>query len=300
MDTEKYIKKAREVHGDKYDYKYIRDYRFEITCPKHGKFEKLIYHHISRGQGCPECSREKKAFSLKDFIQMAREVHCDKYDYSLVEYVNSYTKVKIICPEHGVFEQVPYNHVNNKNICPKCKSINHGKIMKKTLKKFIQEAKRVHGDRYEYSLVEYVGSLDKVKIICPEHGVFEQRPNHHINIRNGCPACSQSHGEWLINDFLNRSEMNFERQYFFNNCRNKQALPFDFYLPKLNMCIEYDGKQHYESVEYFGGEKTLKYIQQNDEIKNRYCKSNNIKLIRIKYDEDIEKKLKEALREWTD
>lgn len=128
----------------------------------------------------------KTKLSTPEFVQKAISVHGSKYDYSLVEYFHSQSKVKIICPVHGVFEQTPSGHTNNKLGCLKCKTFN-----KLTTKDFIEKAVAVHGERYDYSLVDYTHSQAKVKIICKEHGVFEQNPSLHANNKRGCPKCGE-------------------------------------------------------------------------------------------------------------
>jgi len=123
-----------------------------------------------------------RKLTTEEFIKKARAVHGDKYDYSLVEYVNSRKKVKIICKEHGVFEQVASNHLRHQG-CPACS----GKA-KSSTEEFIEKAKSVHGDKYVYSLVEYLNVRTKVKIICRVHGVFEQEVSSHLK-GNGCKKC---------------------------------------------------------------------------------------------------------------
>jgi hypothetical protein len=118
----------------------------------------------------------------EEFIKEAKLVHGDKYDYSLVKYKNNYTKVKIICKEHGIFEQEPCSHLNG------CGCISCVCHKKSTTEEFVIKAKLVHGDRYDYFMVEYVKSSMKIKIICKEHGIFEQTPNSHLN-GQGCPSC---------------------------------------------------------------------------------------------------------------
>jgi hypothetical protein len=288
-----FIKKSREIHGNKYDYSLVEyknnHTKVKIICPKHGFFEQIPYSHLN-GFSCKKCSGFN-ILTTKDFIKKAIEVHGNKYDYSLVEYENSKRKVKIVCPIHGVFEQNTVNHIHLKNNCPKCVNNN----IKSTTKDFIKKAIEVHGNRFDYSLVEYENSKTKVKIICPIHGVFEQNTTHHLR-GVGCPICNSSKGEIEIMKLLISYSIKYEKQKTYHNCKNIKLLPFDFYLPEYNMCIEYDGRQHYESIKYFGGEKRLKKQKQIDSIKNEYCKNNNIRLIRIKYDEDIEKVLSYLLK----
>ena len=286
LTTEEFIEKSKKVHGDRYDYSLVEyknnNTKVKIICSKHGVFEQTLKNHLN--SNCPKCSNNNIKLTKKDFIKKSREIHGNKYDYSLVEYKNNHTKVKIICPKHGFFEQIPYSHLNGFS-CKKCSGFN---IL--TTKDFIKKAIEVHGNKYDYSLVEYENSKRKVKIVCPIHGVFEQNTTHHLR-GVGCPICNSSKGEIEIMKLLISYSIKYEKQKTYHNCKNIKLLPFDFYLPEYNMCIEYDGRQHYESIKYFGGEKRLKKQKQIDSIKNEYCKNNNIRLIRIKYDEDIEKVL---------
>lgn len=124
-----------------------------------------------------------KNFTTQDFIEQAKEVHGDKYDYSKVEYINSITKICIVCPIHGEFWQRPSDHIHNKCGCVKCS----GLILGNT-ENFIRKACEVHGNKYDYSKVEYTNNKTKVCIVCPEHGEFWQRPNDHLS-GYACPKC---------------------------------------------------------------------------------------------------------------
>jgi len=116
---------------------------------------------------------------------------------------------------------------------------------------FIERSKKINNDKYDYSLVEYVKSHNKVKIICPKHGVFEQPPYVHLN-GCGCSKCQISKGEEKIQEYLKYNNIEYLNQKSFNDCRYKQLLKFDFYIPKYNMCIEYDGEQYFE-IRHKGG-----------------------------------------------
>lgn len=170
--------------------------------------------------------------------------------------------------------------------CPSC-----SKKFRYDNKSFIEKSKEVHGDIFNYDLTEYENNKTKVKISCKKHGVFEVRPDNHINSKNGCPVCCESIGEKHISIFLNDKNIEFKREKKFKTCKNINLLSFDFYLPEFNICIEYDGKQHYEPIEYFGGPNSLKSQNIKDEIKNKFCQENGIRLIRIRYDENINEKL---------
>ena len=184
LTTEEWISKAKEVHGDKYDYsksKYTNSRnKIKIICPIHGEFEQVAHDHLL-GHGCYRCCKTTK-FSLSDFIKQAIEIHGDKYDYSKVNYKSMREKVCIICHKHGEFWQLPSSHLNGCG-CPKCSGI------KLTTEEWISKAKEVHGDKYDYSKSKYTNSRDKVKIICPTHGEFEQTPSKHLQ-GQGCPKCA--------------------------------------------------------------------------------------------------------------
>ncbi|MFN7656407.1 MAG: hypothetical protein ACK5OW_01300, partial [bacterium] len=233
-------------------------------------FEQSPINHCY-GQGCNVCGH---ILTTEEFIERSKKVHGDKYDYSLASYNNYNTKVKIICPKHGIFEQTPNNHIKGK-ICYKCT-----KTHKKTTEEFIEVSTKIHGDKYDYSLVDYRGGKIKVKIICSKHGIFGQKPSDHLN-GSGCHICNTSKGELNIKKFLDENHVYYIQQYKFPDCKYINPLPFDFYLPHLNMCIEYDGIQHFEPIEFFGGKRGFSLLQRKDFIKNEYCINNNITLIRV-------------------
>ena len=185
--TEEFIIDAYCKHGDRYNYKLVEyknaKTKVKIVCSIHGVFEQRPYDHL-KGYGCLECGGSKRLTTEK-FVKKAKYIHGDRYDYSLVDYKNNYTKVKIICSIHGSFEQIPNNHLNGKG-CSKCSG-----SKKLTTEQFIKKAKIIHSDKYDYKLVEYKNKETKIKIICPEHGIFEQRPYDHLS-GSGCPKCGQS------------------------------------------------------------------------------------------------------------
>lgn len=174
LTLEKFIKKAIKKHGDKYDYSLV-DYKntkikIKIICPKHGEFLQTPNGHLC-GNGCSKCG---KCLTTDEFIELSRKKHGDKYDYSLVEYRNNKTKVKIICKEHGEFFQKPSHHLHSN--CPKCSLEKN----KRTKDEFIENSKKKHGNKYDYSLVNIINGVRvKVKIICPKHGIFLQSPDNH-------------------------------------------------------------------------------------------------------------------------
>ena len=288
LSKERFVEKANLIHDDLYDYsmsKY-KNYKtpVEIICQHHGAFAQTPSNHLS-GAGCTICGNDRIKLTLEDFKIKSKSIHFDKYDYSLVEYNNSKTSVVIICPIHGKFHQTPHDHLSGRG-CNKCAIVERADGLKKSKGDFILESCLVHENKYDYSYVEYVNSKTKVKIICPIHGEFEQAPTHHTK-GVGCPYCNESKGERKISKLLKENLIKFVRQKKFEGCKNVLQLPFDFYLPEYNICIEYDGRQHFEPVDYFGGEKALELTKINDGIKSDYCSNNGVKLYRIAYNENL-------------
>jgi hypothetical protein len=289
LTTIEFIKKAEKVHGYTYDYSLVNyvnsKEKVKIICRKHGEFTQRPNDHLQK-KGCIECAGTKRK-NNKDFISKARLIHGDKYDYSVVSYKNNSTKVKIICLKHGEFKQIPESHLNGFG-CSKC-----SRVKKLTNDEFIKRAQSIHHN-YDYSLVDYKNMHTKVIIICKKHGEFKQTPHNHLKFA-GCPKCNKSKGEKIISWFLDKKNIKYKEQETFEGCKNKSPLPFDFYLQKENICIEFQGIQHFEANEHMGGETGLENRRKNDKIKKHFCKKNNIKLIEIKYSDEIVTKLKESL-----
>ena len=279
LTTEEFIRRAKEVHGNRYDYskvKYVNTRRKVcIICPKHGEFWQIPLHHL-KGSGCPNCAG-KIRLTTEEFIRKAKEVHGDRYDYSKVEYINALKKVCIICPKHGEFWQTASEHLRGQG-CPKCaheKQISSSTI---TTEEFIRKAKEVHGDRYDYSKVEYINALKKVCIICPKHGEFWQIPASHLSGK-GCPNCNESQMEKNTANFLEENNIEYIRQARKTDLVWLGRQSLDFYLPKYNIAIECQGIQHFESVAFFGGKREYSDGLKRDLSKYNKCLSNNVKLI---------------------
>jgi len=219
-------------------------------------------------------------FKEQVFITKAIKAHNNKYTYRKVYYVNAKTNVIITCPSHGDFEQKPCYHLIGHG-CYKC-----GARSKSSTEEFIQKAKEIHKNKYNYSKVNYTDAKVKVIITCPSHGDFYQTPNSHLT-GCGCPRCKTSRGENEIAKLLNDFSIKYETQKKFDSCVYLDYLPFDFFLPDYNTAIEFDGIQHYEPIEFFGGIDGFERRQLHDEIKTEYCRENNIRLHRISYIDNI-------------
>lgn len=274
LTTKQFVEKAKEIHGDKYDYskiEYVNSHtKVCIICPVHGEFWQTPEKHLIRKHGCNLCS--KPVHDTNSFIEKATEIHKNKYDYSKIKYVDSFIKVKIICPTHGEFLQQPNNHLQGQG-CPKCKG--HTKL---STNEFVERAKETHHNKYDYSKVEYCGTHNDVCIICPIHGEFWQTPHNHLK-GQGCPICNESKLELEVKNILEENNIQFISQCRKNtlNWLGKQSL--DFYLPAYNIAIECQGRQHFESDKYFGGDNGLAKQIERDKTKYKKCIKNKIQVL---------------------
>jgi hypothetical protein len=355
LTTEQFIEKAIKIHGNKYDYSKVEYKRSRekvcIICPEHGEFWQTPNEHLS-GYGCKKCAveltKKKETKTNDEFIKEARKVHNNRYDYSKVNYKGSHVKVCIICPIHGEFWQTPANHLMGKG-CKKCAQISlWDRRGRKTTKSIVEEFKTVHGNKYDYSKVEYSGNKAKVCIICPEHGEFWQTPAKHLS-GQGCPECGKKllwdrrgrittnefikrakevhgdkydyskvdykrrdskvciicpeHGEFLqtpakhlegqecpeCNNRMNKEECilwrKLQKKYpdmvITHEYHNTQILgkkSIDIFFEGKNIGVEYQGGQHFKPIKMFGGYNGFLKIAKRDKEKYEICKRNNIRL----------------------
>lgn len=294
--TEQFISDAQKIHGETYDYSLV-EYKdsktpVSIMCRTHGVFEQIPKSHL-RGSGCPICASSKRVHTYENekFIEMSRELYGDKFEYSQCNYVGMHSHVQIICKKHGVFNVLAATHLKQNGGCPECKKERIGELHRYTTKDFINKAQEKHGKTYDYSNVEYVNSYTPLRIICATHGEFKQSAYIHL-YGHGCPRCNNSTGEEEISVFLEKNDIEYIREKTFQDCKDVGFLRFDFYLPKYNLCIEYQGIQHYKPLEIFGGQEEYEERIKRDMIKREYCKKHNISLLEIKYNEEIKDKLK--------
>ena len=282
--AEQFITKAREVHGDKYDYTHANCTSsrsvVRIVCPEHGEFLKRAEYHITAKQGCPAC--KQKEISIKNtksqdyFITKAREVHGSKYGYSKSKYVKKDSKVIITCPEHGDFLQTPNKHHAGQG-CPECAATTRTKKNTKGLEQFVEDSRKIYGDLYDYSKAEYTHSGASLIIVCPTHGSFNQTPSNHLKGR-GCPYCQEkgqsSKVERLIYNHLTNLGLTVVRN-------TRQVIPpleLDVYLPEHKLAIEYCGL-YWHSETQVGKKRHAEKLER--------CNEAGIKLITVFSDEFI-------------
>lgn len=295
-NKEEFVKNAIKIHGNKYSYDkfvYVNNKtKGIITCPIHGDFLMRPDKHLWQKRGCSKCNGGIK-LSTEEFIRRAKEIHGDKYDYSKVVYENIHKEVLIGCPIHGFVPQSPVSHLNGHG-CKYC-----GGSLPLNTELFVERSKQVHGNKYDYSKVEYTNNRTKVCIICPKHGEFWQTSEHHLN-GVGCPFCNESHLERETSLYLDKLGIVHKRGKRFD-WLGRQHL--DFYLPKYNIAIECQGEQHYKPCTFGGitedeSINRFKYIQELDNRKSNLCEKNGLPIEYISYNEDVESKVNEILEKY--
>lgn len=278
-----FVQRANKVHKGKYNYS-KSDYSnysnpIVVTCTKHGDFEISPSNHLA-GKGCRSCGFEASATKQKltkgEWLKRCREQHDRRYNYKNSIYLGFHEPITILCSEHGEFEQIARTHSIGCG-CPSCgkeQSIDGRRLTKK---QFIERARKIHGDNYDYSNVSYVNNTTKVEILCELHGAFAQAPSHHLN-GTGCPNCHFK-SEARISSLLERLCVTFETQFRLGGSR------FDYFLPDHNYVIERDGEQHYFDVEVFsrGDSFYLQKQQRNDAFKTKLAKIAGYKIARIPF-----------------
>lgn len=240
----------------------------------------------------------RRKITIETFIERSKEKHNEKYTYELVQYVAGDIHVLITCPNHGQFGCTPYNHLRGHG-CPVCGVENRTKLKTKQLEQFIEDARKVHGLRYDYSRVIYNGAHVPIEIVCQEHGSFLQTPSNHTNRECKCPVCARenrisSGGELAVEMWLIKNSRKFIREMIFPdliNPRTGYQMRYDFFLPERNHLIEFDGQHHFEPIRIrkWGRGKSLEYLEYvkfKDRIKTMYAGEHGYKLIRIRYRQD--------------
>lgn len=278
MSVDVFINKSKEIHGDKYDYSKV-DYvdsktKVCIICPEHGEFWQVPSSHLS-GCGCKFCSKIKEnKYTTKTFIAAVKKIHGDKYDYSKVEYNGCDEYVIVGCPVHGYFK-IRARHLIHGTGCKKCGIDKRSTERLSNSNEFIEKAKLIHGDKYDYSKVEYIDATTKVCIICPEHGEFWQTPNDHLSKEHGCRKCSNnlSKSENEIFEEIKGFGINVEQ----GNRKILDGKEIDILIPEYNIGIEYDGLKWHSDE--FCKDKNYHLNKSNE------CLNKGIRLIHVFEDE---------------
>lgn len=295
LTTEGFVEKARAVHGELYDYSQTvyttAKTPVKIGCRKHGLFSQIPNNH-TQGAGCYLCAR-RIIVSPEEFVEKAKAQHGDTYLYDQMGYSDMHSYVTIGCKAHGYFKQVGHEHLRGRG-CKLCSEELLGTV-KLTTDVFVERSKIVHDGLYDYSEVDYVNAVTPVKIICSKHGVFEQKPTNHLK-GSGCLTCKSSKGEITIAKILRKHTIPFTQEYHIPD--QNRRLKYDFHVPSLNLLIEFHGVQHYQPVEFFGGEAGFASVKVRDAVKKAVAKLCGYRFVEINYtqllnlsEEEFEEKL---------
>lgn len=210
-NTLEFVLKAIKVHGSTYSYENVIYERaikkVSVTCKKHGDFKITPNKHLGGG-GCQHCWRDRLgSLNLKtheQFLKKAMVRHGDYYCYKKSKYEGAEIHLTITCENHGDFTQSPNAHLQGQG-CPSCGRIKQSESRSSNTNEFIEKSVLVHGNKYDYSDVNYKNNTTKVIINCYEHGKFQQRPSNHLN-GNECPSCSIALSGFKRSIFKNRCD----------------------------------------------------------------------------------------------
>ena len=291
-----YVKEyGYELLTEEQDYKGVSNPIF-IQCPNNHRFN-ISFHDFKKRKRNGKNTLNKCEFCFKEERIRKLKEKCDSLNYTLLttEYTGKNQKIDIICDKGHEWHPLYDGFIRGKAKCLICNNELLGERQKlpwnKVIYPFNKEGYKVLSQEREYK-----NNQSKLKVICPKKHEYEVSYSNFLK-GNRCPICNSSKGEEKVKNILEQYNVLFKGQYKFKDCKFYHVLAFDFYLPDYNCCIEYDGKQHYESVEFFGGYDGFVNTKIRDTIKNIYCDKNNIKLIRIPYWEfdNIEKILTKEL-----
>lgn len=299
LTQNEFIEKCKNKYGDSFDLskvEYVNSTtKVKILCHKIDKYGNEHGEFLVRpadflmGHSCAKCKGNYQYKNIEEFVNSYYNTFPNKKEQIEIPinqvYKNNKTKIKVICHmtdkygnEHGEFLIRP-NDLISDYCCPKC-----GNNTTKTTIEFIKDAIQVHGNKYNYSKVNYINAYSKVTIICPIHGEYEQIPSNHLNGSN-CPYCNaniKSRMEEKITQLLINENYNFERQKTFKWLKYKKNLYLDFFLPDYNIAIEYQGNQHFKPISLWGGEQELYLRKERDKVKRKLCEKHNIKIFYLK------------------
>lgn len=277
--------KINKIHGkEKFlllgEYKNARTL-IETKCLKCDHVWNANTHSLIRGHGCPKCANNIKR-TQNQFEELVKEITNGEYKV-IGKYINNNTPIIIKHLKCGnEFNMSPKAFLNGQR-CPKERYKRSGASNRIDLKE--AKSRISNSTNGEFDIIsDYKGIKQKAKIIHKECGnIFETVPDSIISGKSGCPICKKSHGEKHIKSFLEENNYNFKQEFRIKECKNIRPLPFDFAVfeeNKILFLIEYDGEQHFKPK---FGLKEFERTKQNDNIKNEFCKNNNIRLIRIPY-----------------
>lgn len=263
-----------------------------FRCKIDGHTWKTGAANVLAGTGCPKCAGNPRR-TQNEYIQELAEVNPNIEVIGI--YSTSMSKIKHRCKIHDyIWDGIPSTLLRGVG-CPVCWREKTAKALRISHEEYIKRLFEINSNII--CMGQYIDMKTPIFHKCLIHNYEWKCSPDSLIAGHGCPKCGArlSKGEEKINDWLNIHNIQFIRQKTFKDCKDKYCLPFDFYLPQYNKCIEYDGRQHFEPVDIFGGEEDYKVTVLHDQIKNKYCEDNNIPLLRIPYYADVETELSNFL-----
>ena len=260
-------------------------------CKIDGYVWRVAPYVILRGDGCPKCAGNAKK-TTESYI---KELEIINPNIEVVEeYSGANTRILHKCKiDRHEWMITPANVLLGRG-CPKCKSHKLSDMFVKSHNAYVEQLSSVNSDLEV--IEEYKNAKTPILHRCKVDGYEWKIAPSNVLSGQGCPRCQESKGEREIRQWLESNNITYIYQKPFEDCKDKKSLPFDFYIPNYNLCIEYDGEQHFEPVDFSGKGKDyaleqFSLTQYHDSIKTKYCQDNNIKLLRIPYFKDIETEL---------
>lgn len=246
--------------------------------------------NILKGRGCPKCSGHIKR-THEEYVKQVLLVNSNIE--VLEKYINNVTPILHRCKIHNVEWYAMHLNILRGHGCRQCGNEILSNDRSKSKEQYIEDLNKINTNIVVIG--DYINAHVPISHKCLIHDFeWEAKPNNILSGK-GCPICKESIGEKQIRQCLNNNNIIYKPQYKFEDCYDIKALPFDFYLPDYNVCIEYDGEQHYKPIDYFGGQKSFERTVKHDKMKDDYCVNNNIKLFRIPYFKNVEEELNNFL-----
>ena len=288
-------KEIYNLVGDEYIFlePYINNYtKIKVKHNKCGNVYEVRPNRFFQGDRCVYCSKFKKTDA--QFKKEVYDLVGDEYTF-LDLYVNYHTKIRVKHNKCGnIYEVRPADFVGGTR-CPHCVQLKLVDKLTKTDRQFKKEVFDIVNNEYTF-LDHYINAQTKIRIRHNKCGnIYEVRPTDFLDHQARCPYCNSPKGETLINKILDNLSINYEYQKTFPDLKDTQPLSYDFYIPDQAILIEYQGIQHYQPVDHFGGDDKFKLQQQHDKMKADYAKANNYNLIAVPYTEDTFSKTKKYL-----
>lgn len=260
-------------------------------CLQHDVYWAVAPDDVLRGRGCQQCGKEKYYKSRsKTHDQYVHEVKIINPNIIVIgQYAGNKTPIEHYCKMHNIFWNISPNDVLSGCGCSECRKEKISYKKSKTHEQYVAELAVVNQD--VEVIGEYLGANIPILHRCKIDGhEWNAQPANLLN-GYGCPQCNESSGERKVRQWLQNHNIEYVFQKTFADCKDQKSLPFDFYIPTYNTCIEYDGEQHFRAVDLWGGDESFERLQLHDSIKTKYCKNNNIYLLRISYKQNINEEL---------